>query len=274
MRQLGMFFCLFVFKCCPHILFSWSFPYFPVYFTSPLHLFVVVLLSFLLSCRCITVIISFQTINHSTSSYCRCSAGYLGYTSGFSLSCMVFFLISVSLNWCTSKQIYNTADPLINIYLWATDAFCLHRLSTRNSTSRVRWIMTMITWLLLMATLRLMVRTTSVRPNCLPSTLRLGGKHFSHSLICHPCVYFLVCCHTFSGGGVRKDTNIEFCSPLCSSGLLADLCYVWPSDRVHHPDSGLRVCLPPRGAAHLHWTARVSPESNCRPFYSTGEKLQ
>lgn len=42
------------------------------------------------------------TLNHSTSYY-RCNAGYLGYTSGFSLSCMVFFLISVSLNYCQSS---------------------------------------------------------------------------------------------------------------------------------------------------------------------------
>lgn len=35
----------------------------------------------------------------------HCPPGYLGYTSGFSLSCMVFFLISVSQTEHTNKQI-------------------------------------------------------------------------------------------------------------------------------------------------------------------------
>lgn len=39
-----------------------------------------------------------ESINHSATCYYHCNTGYLGYTSGFSLSCMVFFLISVSLN--------------------------------------------------------------------------------------------------------------------------------------------------------------------------------
>lgn len=34
-----------------------------------------------------------------------CSAGYLGYTSGFSLSCMVFFLSAVSLSGYVRTQV-------------------------------------------------------------------------------------------------------------------------------------------------------------------------
>lgn len=37
------------------------------------------------------------------------------------------------------------------------------------------------------------------------------------------------------------------------------LCLVF-SDGIHHPDSGLRFCLPPGGATHLHWATRVSPK--------------
>ncbi len=36
----------------------------------------------------------------------HCNTGYLGYTSGFSLSCMVFFLISVSLNYRARTKIH------------------------------------------------------------------------------------------------------------------------------------------------------------------------
>lgn len=50
-------------------------------------------------------------------------------------------------------------------------------------------------------------------------------------------------------------------------GLLSDPWCGLLSDSVHHPHSGLCFCLPPRGATHLHWTARVRPKSNELPHW-------
>ena len=96
----------------------------------------------------------------------------MGYTSGFSLSCMVFFLISVSVSFDSG---HSTVSPL-SIYLCLTNAHCLLRLSTRNSTSRVHWTkMTTITY---PTTTSLTGQTTSVMLRCLPSTLRLEENIF------------------------------------------------------------------------------------------------
>lgn len=40
--------------------------------------------------------------------------------------------------------------------------------------------------------------------------------------------------------------------------FFADHQCLWLLDGVHHPHSGLRLCLPPWGAAHLHRATRVS----------------
>lgn len=97
---------------------------------SPLHLFVVVvLLSFLLLLFCYHQL---QTINHPASSYYLSNAGYLGYTSGFSLSCMVFFLISVSLGYRASKHTCNTTSCSSNkclslINRWALSSQVIYK---------------------------------------------------------------------------------------------------------------------------------------------------
>lgn len=95
MRQLGMFFILsshiFISLPCTSILYCHLF----VFFCS-LHIPVTVLK---LKWSSLPL-----PMNRSASSYYRYYTGYLGYTSGFSLSCMVFFLISVSLNyWVRAK---------------------------------------------------------------------------------------------------------------------------------------------------------------------------
>lgn len=118
------------------------------------------------------------SINHSATCCHPCPAGYLGYTSGFSLSCMVFFLISVSFS---QRHIEHAARfrrvSLIN------RPVCLPRSSTRNSTPSVRWRMHITTPLpLLFFTLPPVGRTTPVRPNCLPSTRRYDKKKRNGSL--------------------------------------------------------------------------------------------
>lgn len=59
--------------------------------------------------------------------------GYLGYTSGFSLSCMVFFLISVIYKKfnipCPLEDFHNSSHAQINV----TDDFCEAKMFTVNS---------------------------------------------------------------------------------------------------------------------------------------------
>ncbi|XP_016317481.1 sodium-coupled neutral amino acid transporter 3-like isoform X3 [Sinocyclocheilus anshuiensis] len=61
--------------------------------------------------------------------------GYLGYTSGFSLSCMVFFLISVIykkfVTECPGEHSYNKTVPTESIYN-STDGMCEAKLITIN----------------------------------------------------------------------------------------------------------------------------------------------
>uniref|UniRef100_A0A673N2R8 Sodium-coupled neutral amino acid transporter 3-like n=1 Tax=Sinocyclocheilus rhinocerous TaxID=307959 RepID=A0A673N2R8_9TELE len=61
--------------------------------------------------------------------------GYLGYTSGFSLSCMVFFLISVIykkfVTECPDEHSYNKTVPTESIYN-STDGMCEAKLITIN----------------------------------------------------------------------------------------------------------------------------------------------
>uniref|UniRef100_A0A672LL93 Sodium-coupled neutral amino acid transporter 3-like n=1 Tax=Sinocyclocheilus grahami TaxID=75366 RepID=A0A672LL93_SINGR len=61
--------------------------------------------------------------------------GYLGYTSGFSLSCMVFFLISVIykkfVTECPEEHSYNKTVPTESIYN-STDGMCEAKLITIN----------------------------------------------------------------------------------------------------------------------------------------------
>uniref|UniRef100_A0A7N6BXX6 Solute carrier family 38 member 5a n=1 Tax=Anabas testudineus TaxID=64144 RepID=A0A7N6BXX6_ANATE len=47
--------------------------------------------------------------------------GYLGYTSGFSLTCMVFFLISVSQQRANKLRTMQPTISLFNIYLWLSN---------------------------------------------------------------------------------------------------------------------------------------------------------
>ncbi|XP_026121207.1 sodium-coupled neutral amino acid transporter 5-like [Carassius auratus] len=61
--------------------------------------------------------------------------GYLGYTSGFSLSCMVFFLIAVIykkfVSECPDEHSYNKTVPIESIYN-STDDMCEAKLITIN----------------------------------------------------------------------------------------------------------------------------------------------
>uniref|UniRef100_A0A671MJQ5 Sodium-coupled neutral amino acid transporter 3-like n=1 Tax=Sinocyclocheilus anshuiensis TaxID=1608454 RepID=A0A671MJQ5_9TELE len=65
--------------------------------------------------------------------------GYLGYTSGFSLSCMVFFLISVIykkfVTECPGEHSYNKTVPTESIYN-STDGMCEAKLITINPQVR------------------------------------------------------------------------------------------------------------------------------------------
>uniref|UniRef100_A0A673MZE6 Sodium-coupled neutral amino acid transporter 3-like n=1 Tax=Sinocyclocheilus rhinocerous TaxID=307959 RepID=A0A673MZE6_9TELE len=65
--------------------------------------------------------------------------GYLGYTSGFSLSCMVFFLISVIykkfVTECPDEHSYNKTVPTESIYN-STDGMCEAKLITINPQVR------------------------------------------------------------------------------------------------------------------------------------------
>lgn len=106
--------------------------------------------------------------------------GYLGYTSGFSLSCMMFFLISVS-QWRHTKC--DRLFPWSNIYLWLTKWAQLHRSYTRNSPPCVR-SMTWSMWIrmrLIPSTPKLEMRQTCARPSFSPSTHRLEGNLCSHT---------------------------------------------------------------------------------------------
>lgn len=66
--------------------------------------------------------LSVTIVNHSF----HCNPGYLGYTSGFSLSCMVFFLISVSICWW-SKSFHREHNQLLLRYWYCgcNDSRCV-----------------------------------------------------------------------------------------------------------------------------------------------------
>lgn len=183
MKHLGMFVCHSVatFSC---VLFSFFVPH-TLLCTSCVYC------KFLLCLFSCTVLISKSHQLQRTSSACCCylwNLGYLGYTSGFSLSCMVFFLISVSQQRA-NKHTYNMTNHSSVKYLSLINKWvCLPRLSTRNSIYHVHWMITIITLLLLRTcTLPLMVQMTSVRPSYLQSTHRLEEK-LSHFLFLVSCV--------------------------------------------------------------------------------------
>lgn len=118
-------------------------------------------------------------------------AGYLGYTSGFSLSCMVFFLISVSMweAFILVKKNFREACLFISFFhpmcyslhlciaislILFTSLF--HRSSTRSLTSPVLSTVsqtTPLTTYLFMA---------NVKPNTSPSTSRSVYKQCKHYL--------------------------------------------------------------------------------------------
>lgn len=146
MKQLGMF----GFFSCPHILSFIS--HFLSCTFSQLWFFLILFYSL------------FFLIHITWFCFVHLTTGYLGYTSGFSLTCMVFFLISVSFG--------KDADPSARCWPPHKLCFLLCRWSTRNSTSRVPWMKSTATSRWTMSTLLLMVQTTSARPKCSPSTLR------------------------------------------------------------------------------------------------------
>uniref|UniRef100_A0A667ZT70 Solute carrier family 38 member 5 n=1 Tax=Myripristis murdjan TaxID=586833 RepID=A0A667ZT70_9TELE len=78
-------------------------------------------------------------ITQSETFRCRCNTGYLGYTSGFSLSCMVFFLISViykkfNILCPLGEEYHNVTEPAEDFTSSnGTDEFCEAKMFTINS---------------------------------------------------------------------------------------------------------------------------------------------
>lgn len=109
---------------------------------------------------------------------CHCPPGYLGYTSGFSLSCMVFFLSAVSYDlhqeetpershWCDfSRHNFFNEVCLCPRVRWSTRGSTSAALCRRLATTR--WVKSH--------------QRRCARPNCSPSTRRSAVVIDRHSI--------------------------------------------------------------------------------------------